>query len=139
MRLKAIDGLPVIDARRDIVLEITPRDCSFSDPKKPNSCAAARAIKRSHIGLEARVHVTRIYIRANKGNWQRFMTPDSLKYEIVAFDRGGEMMPGEYLLRAPKGKERLGATRSPKKVRYKNPKRKSRGYHRITNVRTGPA
>ncbi len=88
--------------------------------------------------IEARVHLSRIYIRTNKGNWQRYITPSSLKSEIVAFDRGGQFEPGTYLMRAPSPANRLGAARTigPKKARGGKKRNKP---HITRNVRTGPA
>lgn len=87
--VKAIDDIPVIDAKRPLTLHINPADCKGADPQRPSTCAAAKAIKRELQAIDCRVHLSRVYIRQNDGNWQRYRTPKSLRTEIVAFDRGG--------------------------------------------------
>ncbi len=69
--LKSIDGMPVIDAKQSTTLHITKQDIARGDRKRPDKCAAALAIVREMHAIEARVHLSRIYIRTNKGNWQR--------------------------------------------------------------------
>lgn len=92
-----INGLPVVDTDQKLPLQITKRDCSIGSLKEPSSCAAARAICRQPGIKEARVHISRVYVQIGK-RWIRYMTPDSLRSEIIAFDRGGKFQPGEYTL-----------------------------------------
>lgn len=145
MALKAIDGIPILDAKYSITLHITKSDCSNSDPKHPESCAAARSIRRVLKPIDCRVHLGRIYIRQNKGNWLRYNTPPALRNEIIAFDRGGVFSPGEYVIKplppsqlATLGKRQGG---EPKfKQARNNPNRKKRkSPHIVKNVRNGPA
>jgi hypothetical protein len=96
-----IAGKKVVDAKRPAKIVITERDAKVGDNKNPSSCAAALAAKRDIPEcLSARVHIGRVYIE-QKDKWVRFMTPDSLRSEIIAFDRGGSFQPGEYELKAP--------------------------------------
>src|SRR5262245_20886375 len=100
-RIKEIDGLPVIDAKKPLVLTITEADIQRADVKEPSKCAVARACHRALHAIEARVHLARIYIRANKGNWVRYMTPRAMRAEIIAFDRGGRFQPNTFRLAPP--------------------------------------
>ena len=111
MKVKAIDGIAVTNAAKPITLHILAGDCKGGDPKRPATCAAARAIKRELGAIDCRVHLGRVYIRQNKGNWQRYMTPASLRNEIIAFDRGGDFSPGEYVLPAITPSKRAAAGR----------------------------
>ena len=143
MKLKSIDGIPVTNAKHQLKLHITKRDCSVGDIKDPSTCAAAKTIRREYGAIDCRVHLGRVYIRQNKGNWQRYMTPRSLRTEIIAFDRGGEFQPGEYILAAPSAKRTTGK-RQGGNSRFKNsrnnPNRKKRRSPTIVqNVRGGPA
>jgi hypothetical protein len=96
-----IAGKKVVDAKRSAKIVITERDAKVGDNKNPSGCAAALAAKRDIPEcLSARVHIGRVYIE-QKDKWVRFMTPDSLRSEIIAFDRGGSFQPGEYELKAP--------------------------------------
>jgi hypothetical protein len=94
-----IAGKRVVDATKPVTIKITPRDIAAGDNKNPSSCAAAKAAKHSiDECISARVHIGRVYIEQDK-KWVRYNTPDSLKQEIIAFDRGGAFAPGEYTLR----------------------------------------
>ena len=142
MKVKAIDGKPVLDAKRAITLTITPNDIAKADRKEPVDCAVARACRRELHAKEARVHLGRVYVRMNEGNWQRFLTPKALRSEIIAFDRGGSFEPGTFVLSAPTpskvatGKRRGGKTPIKKARRVTGAKRVR---HVVTDVRTGPA
>lgn len=94
-----IAGKRVVDATKPVTIKITPRDIADGNNKNPSSCAAAKAAKHSiEECISARVHIGRVYIEQDK-KWVRYNTPDSLKQEIIAFDRGGSFAPGEYTLR----------------------------------------
>ncbi len=96
-----INGKKVVDATRRARIVITERDAREGDNKNPSSCAAARAAKRDVPEcISARVHVGRVYIETPK-QWVRYFTPERLRTEIVAFDRGGSFEPGEYELKPP--------------------------------------
>lgn len=141
MGIKAIEGLPVLNAKKPLKIHILPIDISKADVKVPEKCAAARAIVRECHALEARVHLGRVYVRSNKSNWQRYETPKSLRSELIAFDRGGTFQPGTYELiplkssKHPTG-ERQGGKDNPKQKRRKVPYRPK---VLVQGVRNGPA
>lgn len=146
MKLRAIDGLPVMDAKHAITITVTKADVEKADVKQPEGCAAARAINREMHSLEARVHLGRVYVKTNKDHWTRFMTPKNLRSEIIAFDRGGTFEPGEYTLSAPQPNARLtgrrrGAPHHSDRLgsTTRKPKMKRRPPTIVKNVRTGPA
>lgn len=96
-----IAGKKVVDAKRPAKIVITVRDTKLGDNKNPSSCAAALAAKRDVPEcLSARVHIGRVYIE-HKDKWVRYLTPEALRTEIVAFDRGGSFQPGDYVLKPP--------------------------------------
>lgn len=137
---RLIEGKPVRDATRGLPLKITPVDCERGGVKDPGSCAAAQALLRIPGVQAARVQVSRTYVQRN-GEWKRYMTPESLSREIIAFDRGGRKSfePGEYYLRAPSPEEKLSAHRK----RHQNDKRKNKPtgtrevhIHHTSNIRT---
>ncbi len=101
-----IAGKKVVDAKKSAKIHITPHDAKVGDNKNPSGCAAALAAKRDIEGcLSARVHIGRVYIEEPK-RWVRYFTPDALRTEIIAFDRGGSFAPGEYELKPPSTYER---------------------------------
>ena len=74
MGLKTIDGLPIINAKKAIVLEVTSNDITHADPKEPTDCAMARACRRGLGAAEARVHLGRVYLRMRNGKqWVRYI------------------------------------------------------------------
>jgi len=141
MRVKEIDGIPVIDAKRPFTLTVTKRDCANADPKEPSSCALARACRRELHVAEARVHLSRIYLRMRDGkHWRRYSTPKELRMEIVVFDRGGDFRPGVYRIPIVKPSARLGADKRKRQDnRARHDKGKKRHYTKLTDVRGGPA
>lgn len=143
MPLLSIDGLPVIDAKKPLVLHVDATDISSASLKEPNDCAVARACRRELHAIEARVHLGRVYIRTNKSSWTRYMTPKTMRQEIIAFDRGGSFEPGEFVLSAPKPSARLGKRSGgkdkPRTLAQRRAAKKRKSPHILTNVRTGPA
>lgn len=95
-----INGKKVVDAKSRATIKITQRDVTEGDNKNPSGCAAAIAAKRLDDCISARVHIGRVYIE-QKDRWVRYETPDSLRTEIISFDRGGIFDPGEYTLLPP--------------------------------------
>src|SRR5262245_60716231 len=92
-----IDGLPVVDALRSVILHINKGDVAKGRKKSPSKCAAPLARIREFKVKEARVHLGRTYVRVND-KWIRYLTPHSLRSEMIAFDRGGSFDPGEHRL-----------------------------------------
>lgn len=143
-KITQIDGLPVIDAKRPIMLNITTLDIRKADPKQPDSCAIARACMRELHVKEARIHLGRIYLRTNDSNWTRYQTPSALRDEIIAFDRGGTFQPcGARLLPVAPSQltknKRQGGKDAPDRQAKRKQAKKRRPYHHITDVRGGPA
>lgn len=106
MTKRMFEGLPVIDAKSDIVLNVTKKDVLNSKKKDPGSCAAAQAGKRE-FRRDVKVFLSRMYVRSKKG-WVRYITPTNAAREIVSFDRGSEFIPGEYIFKAAGPGQKLG-------------------------------
>lgn len=95
----SINGKPVVNASRKVKLHISPADVRAGRSKNAKGCAAAiAAVREIPNCVAARVHLGRVYLLQNN-KWLRFKTPDSLRNEIIAFDRGGRFEPGEYELK----------------------------------------
>ena len=108
-RSRLIDGLPVVDATKDVFITVNTADVNGSKKLNPEQCTAARAGKRL-LGTEVKVYLTRTYIK-RKDHWVRFITPQSVSREITSFDRGSNFSLGDYVLKAPSERSRLGAHR----------------------------
>lgn len=91
-----INGKKVINGQRPFTLSITTRDIKKGKHKDPGGCAAAIALMRENTDIKSvRVHIGRIFVEAPNA-WIRYKTPHSLRDEIVAFDRGGQFLPGDH-------------------------------------------
>jgi hypothetical protein len=137
MKQTKFDTKNVTDATEDITLTILPTDIIGADLKTPGNCVAARACRRQE-NLEARIHITRVYLRNGGTVWTRYIVPTNLRTEIIAYDRGGAFVPGTYQLKAPKSTEKLGEKRSIKRNERKESKNKKK-YMTTKDIRTGPA
>jgi hypothetical protein len=140
MGIKDINGLPVLDAKRPLKLSITIADITGANPKIPNNCAVARACYRQLHVKEARVHLSRIYLRTNDKNWVRYMTPPAVRDEIIAFDRGAAFHPLEVKLAGVHPSHRTGGrAQGGKNKKGKKPGKPRSAAHVVTGVRAGPA
>lgn len=127
-----IKGIEVEDATNHLTVTVTKEDVRKGALKKADRCAAAQAIIRETGCEDARVHVARAYVK-NNGTWKRYFVPDSLRTEVVAFDRGGKFTPGDYILNPAPPSSQLRAERSPSISSRK--KRKRRIYHVTAGIR----
>lgn len=100
-----INGKKVINGQRGFTLSITKRDIVKGKHKDPGGCAAALALMRENKDINGvRVHIGRIFVEAPNA-WIRYKTPSSLRDEIIAFDRGGEFLPGDHQVKCLKKSE----------------------------------
>jgi hypothetical protein len=141
MRVKGdmkIKGVKVEDAKRKITLAVTEEDVRLGTLKQARSCAAANAICRQTGATEARVHASRAYIKQG-GKWLRFTVPLAMRSEIIAFDRGGDFAPGEYILTPVQPSVRLGVVRNhgveKRKGNHHSKNKRKRAYHVVSGVR----
>jgi hypothetical protein len=97
-----VDGMEVRNATVSLALEIIPADTKAAR-KDPRHCVAAECIRRLPKVKDVRVHLSRTFILfKGKKYYLRWVTPKSLRAELIAFDRGGEFEPGKYILPIPK-------------------------------------
>lgn len=90
----------VINATIPVIITITDEDIALGAKKDPAGCAAAISCCRVPRVAEARVHTSTTYLRdSRKGKWVRYRTPSALRFGMIAFDRGGTLESGEYILR----------------------------------------
>jgi hypothetical protein len=129
----------VVDATEDLILEVLPKDIKGASLKSPSHCAAARACNRQ-TKHEARIHISRVYIKENGGDkWIRYITASNLRNEIISFDRGGSFLPGKFHLRSPVPTRQLGNDNRKRPGNHKT-RGKGKGKYTVTkDIRTGPA
>jgi len=104
---RKLAGLPLRDATIDLVINVTPKDVRAQGKKSNTECAAAVAICRQQKVAEARVYLSRTYVKKERW-WDRYVTPAALRTELVVFDRTGQFDVGEYRLMAPSEAQQLG-------------------------------
>ena len=140
---KLIDGLPIKNAAQSLLIHITGPDVKSARPKRPDFCVVALAIKREMRAKEVRVHLGRVYVRTTASSWTRYITPGSLRAEIISFDRGGRFALGVHTLGVVPASKSTGKTQGAKKKpgapRFTGTGHKRRAYHAVRDVRTGPA
>jgi hypothetical protein len=99
----------VTDAKHPLTIRVEPQDRSGAKRKAPDNCAMARACIRK-LGVDgAVISLHSAYLL--KGNKvTRYRVPESLRREIVTFDRfGGKgFANGEYLLSKPGTGHKIG-------------------------------
>ena len=136
MSIREIDGHKIQDAKQSIILQILAKDVKSATLKNPSSCVIARTCKRQ-LHAEARIHLSRIYIRKGRGPWVRYIVPKALRSEIIAFDRGGKIIPGTFEITPPVGMQKLGAKKlhTPHKETGNKPRRKPTY---TKDIRVGP-
>jgi len=94
---RMINGKPTVYATQPITLHVKQYDVDRGDPNDPGGCAAARCIKRELRARAAFVHKGRVYIfPIDNDVCLVYQTPKGLWGELIAYDRGGRFMPGEF-------------------------------------------
>jgi len=142
---KLINGLPIKNAVESLLIHITGPDVKSARPKRPDFCVVALAIKREMRAREVRVHLGRVYVRTTGTHWTRYITPGSLRTEIISFDRGGRFALGVHTLGkfGPVKLKKAGKTQGTRKPlaapRFTGTGHKRRAYHAVRDVRTSPA
>jgi len=108
-------GLKLTDATRPIVVGVAVDDILKSRTKNSKCCAFARAAKREP-GVRAAYFFRSTAFLEFGDRMVRYSLPQSVQKEIVSFDRGGIMAPGEYELRPPR-QDRESSARPARQAR----------------------
>src|SRR5215813_14842731 len=72
-KVRTLDGLPVVDAIKPLMVEITDTDIRAASKKGGDFCAAALALCRDDKIEDAFVHLSVTYVRYHN-RWVRFRT-----------------------------------------------------------------
>lgn len=115
----ARDNLKLVDAKKDIVIHLKKCDV-HAVRKSPEHCAFANACHREVRGVKRAIFTRSVAYLQVKDKLIRYTLPAAVRQEIMTFDRGGQLAPGEYILKAASPKNRLGMTRS-RKAKRKRP------------------
>lgn len=135
---RMIEGKPIVDASRSVVISIRTTDIRYAVGKAPDACAAAIAcVRQLDESISARVHRWRTYVEYGD-RWVRYVTSPELREEIITFDKGEGFSPGIYKL----GKVPPSHSTEKQRERTQN-RRPHRGSHSkkpttLTTVRGRP-
>jgi len=110
--LKTVQGFfpkvkRVLDADEDVNIEVTKHDSQSKAVKNHEQCAMAVACKRA-MHLDGVVISRKIAYLVKGKEAVRFIVPQSVSREVVAFDRGATFEPGTYRLVKPGHGSELG-------------------------------
>lgn len=104
------NGLPIREARGDIIVQPTPRDLAKSVPNSPTHCAYAIFLKRAYNCPKVFIFETTAYVQTKdeRGNpiVERFIIKDHAASYIRKFDNGEPVSSAGFVLHKPTpGKE----------------------------------
>lgn len=126
-----------VDATKAVEVSVNRRDCKESQRLNPSECALARAARRELKADGVIIGLATSYIIRGK-QAIRFDTPESVRREIVSFDRHQDFAPGDYYLTPKSPAQRLGNDSGRKKSGDKSGKSTRRKYHHSARVRILP-
>lgn len=130
-----LEGLPVVDATRALVLNVQRRDVDRKQRKNPSQCALAACAQREY-QTEARVYMSRAYVKSADGtHWLRYTVGGTAQREITSFDRGAAFEPGVYRLSPPAPSAQLATYASKNHGRAPHTGKPPRPMHISLNVR----
>ena len=136
MALK-IDGLPVVDAKKTLHVEVLPTDIKKATRKDAYGCVMAVAVERT-TGRETKIGLSRAYVKNEKNPkrkfWERHIVEGRVTREVIAYDRNGDFAEGEYTLSKPYPSNKLGITHYPS---LPTAKRGTKGPRRVRHVTVG--
>lgn len=101
----------VVDAVAPLEVIVRPSDNKKGISFTPTECALARACKRQFKVSGAIVNLSFSYL-INGTQAIRFSNNETIRREVVTFDRHKAFLPGIYYLRPPAPALRLGAARA---------------------------
>lgn len=123
----------VSDADSDQEIEVTQRDATIAHRKDHMTCGLAVACKRL-FDVKPIISISTCYL-VRGVEALRYMTTSSIQREIVSFDRGNQFAPGLYILKKPRGGQRLGSHRASGPKKRKNRGKSPKYRHITTGIR----
>ena len=126
----------VVHARQPVLVDVRQQDCDEGKKLQTSECALAKATKRQFKADGVAIRLSDSFII--KGNTAiRFKTPETVKREIVSFDRHKDFAPGSYRLSAtPPDWDKPGKRHSEGSGGDKDTRRKHKHFHHTVRVRT---
>ena len=108
---RSYKGMPVREARANILLQPSKDDIKGATQESPTNCAFARFIKRTYNSPSVFVFKTRAFIQtldeAGEAVLERFVVRSYAREYVIKFDGGAKVDPGGFVLYAPKFSQTL--------------------------------
>lgn len=132
-------GLKIVEATESLPITVTARDAKVGARMDPKNCAFAKACKRQNDLVAAYFFPTFTYLETKNKELIRYKNPPSVQREVISFDRGGTLAPGDYMLSPISPSCRLDAIRKRAK-KHRNTEhaktgRKRSAPHETTGIR----
>jgi hypothetical protein len=130
-----IPGVVTMEATESATIVVTAEDIAEGVPADPRNCALAIASRRTW-GEGGRVYFNRgiAYVtftdRQSRPHAERFVLPKATREMIRRFDRGDEIEPGAYELRAPAPSATVAACHERAKAQREAARREGRPIRR---------
>lgn len=125
----------VVNAKKPVLITVTPGDNSKASKKDPNNCALAQACKRQFSVDGAIIGISVSYLIKGKIA-TRFKTSETVSREITSFDRHHDFQPGRnYRLSQMSPSDVKSVTLGGHSRKAGNGKKLTR-YHHTENIRT---
>jgi hypothetical protein len=126
----------VVDAKKDINIEVTKSDTTSAIVRNHKACAMAVACKRK-LKLDGVIMSVSTAYLVTGDKATRYLVPQSVAREITAFDRNAVFEPGEYKLHAAPESAKLDGVRGtyPEKGGQRNGNLIKRFQHKTTGIR----
>ena len=96
-----------IDSTKPVEVSVSAKDCRDAEKLNPSECALAHAAKRELHADAVIIGMSTSYVIKGK-TAVRFHTPESVRREIVSFDRHQDFAPGDYYLTPKSPGSKLG-------------------------------
>jgi hypothetical protein len=108
---RTFKGMPVKEARANILLQPSVADIKGATQESPTNCAFARFIKRTYDTPTVYVFKTRCFIQTldetGAPMLERFVVRTYAREYVIKFDGGQKVDPGGFVLYAPKPSQTL--------------------------------
>jgi hypothetical protein len=90
----------VLLAKKPVLVEVHPKDCKDGKKLQTSECALAKATKRQFKADGVAIRMGDSFV-IKGGTAIRFLTPQTVRRELVSFDRHHDFASGTYRLAAP--------------------------------------
>lgn len=125
----------VVHAKTAVKVEVSPKDCTEGKSYQTSECALAKAARRQFKADGVAIRLTDSFV-VQGDTATRFKTPESVKRELVSFDRHKDFASGTYYL-SPAPPIWANPNKKPSSGHNKGDRRSTpRIVHRTIRVRT---